>query len=52
MLVHLQVAEGDVVLEREGALLVSNLIEADAGREPGLDLGEGHDGPVWEVMSG
>ena len=42
-----QVAEGDVVRQREGALLVGDLVEADAGGEAGLDLGEGHDGAVW-----
>ena len=31
MLVHLQVAEGDVVLECEGALGLDNLVNANVG---------------------
>ena len=34
------------MLEREGALLVGDLVETDAGRKAGFNLGEGHDGAV------
>ena len=36
------------MLEREGALLVGDLVKADRSREAGLGLGEGHDGAVYQ----
>lgn len=43
---YAQVTEGNLVLEREGALLLDDLVHPDASLEVGLDLGEGHDGAV------
>ena len=34
------------MLEREGLLLADDLVQAGAGVEAGLDVGEGHDGAV------
>ena len=48
---NIQVAEGDVVLECEGPLVVRNLVEPDARSEVRLDLGESHDGTVWNFIS-
>ena len=45
----LQVTEGDVVLECEGPLVVRNLVEPDARSKVRLDLGESHDGAVWNI---
>ena len=42
----IQVTEGDVMLECEGLLLADDLVQAGAGVEAGLDVGEGHDGAV------
>ena len=41
-----EVAEGDVVADRDRALLLDDLVEAVAGLEVGLDVGEGHDRAV------
>ena len=47
----IQVAECNVVLEREGALLLDDLVEADGGLEVRLLLSERHDGSIWGVCA-
>ena len=37
------------MLECEGPLVVRNLVEPDARSEVRLDLGESHDGAVWNI---